>query len=177
MAKAAYEEKEKLSLISPQAVIDNILNAKAQQNSASPFHIISPGREKVSDILRFLTQTEEDQVLIDLHRSAWRRPRTLCSSGLCLPQQRERRGSHKRSGCARRPPRLPSWASRPRLSPQTPSLRCWQTHYAARCDSRSCESPLTTEREMERRLVVATGCSPQLSEVNINCIRLCLNIL
>lgn len=31
-------------------------------------------------------------------------------------------------------------------------------------------------REMERKLVVATGCSPQLSEVNINCIKLCLDI-
>ena len=92
------------------------------------------------------TQTQGIQVLGYSHRSAWRRPRTQCSSGPFLPQQQEPTGSHKHFGCARRPPLLPSWASRPRLSPQTPSLHCWQSHYAATCGSRSCGSSLGAER-------------------------------
>lgn len=109
-------------------------------------------QQKDSDAPNALTQTEETQVLSDLHRSAWRRPQILCSSGLSLPRQLERRGSHKRSGCVRRLPQFPSWSSRPRLSPQTLSLHCWQTHYAATCGSQSCGSPLRTETEGKERI-------------------------
>lgn len=102
--------------------------------------------KKACDVLKPRPRQKTFQVFSNLHRSAWRRPQTQCSSGPFLPQQREPTGSHKHFGCVCRPPRLPSWASRPRLSPQTPSLRCWQSHYAATCGSQSCGSTLRAER-------------------------------
>lgn len=96
-------------------------------------------------------------LLRNLQRSAWQRPQTQCSSGLCRPRQRERRGSHKHSGCVHRPSRLPSQASKPHLSPWTPSLHCWQTHYVATCGSQSCGSPLMEKKGW--KIVVSAGVS------------------
>lgn len=82
-------------------------------------------------------------VLHYLRRNALQKPQTRCSSGPSLPRPREQRRPHKHSGCVRRLPPLLLSESRPLLSLRTPSHRCWRTHYAATCDSQSCESPLT----------------------------------
>lgn len=101
-------------------------------------------------VLSGLTYTERSQLLRDLLGSVWQRPQTRCPSGPCLPPQQEQRGSRKRSGCVRRPSQLPSWVSTPRFFPQTPSLRCWQTHYVATCGSPSCGWLLNQRQEEER---------------------------
>lgn len=113
-------------------------------------------QQKDSGELKALTHTAETQVLSVLHRSAWRRPQTQCSSGLFLPQQREPRGSHRRSGYVRRPSQLPSWLSRPRPSLKTLSLHCWQTHYSATCGSQNCVSPLRAGKRRGSEIDVGT---------------------
>lgn len=87
-------------------------------------------------------------VLHYLRRNALKKPQTRCSSGPCLPGLREQRRSHKHSGCVHRLPPLLLLVSRPRLSLKTPSHRYWRSHFAATCDSQSCESPLNKKRDV-----------------------------
>lgn len=89
MAITTYEDK-KIYYPWTRAMIGNIFTKSfsplTQLRKASHHLVVHIDPSEKRPLIYFgLTQPEGNQVLRDLHMSAWRRPRTQCSSGQCLP--------------------------------------------------------------------------------------------